>query len=113
MKQIQLPMVDNAKWQRKLRVAKDDSGATILSQDFDLDESFNCAGYDLLNLLDIVIDYMHYFNWNFISICLLWSGEENVDACEGDGGGPLVCPKLDNSNRLEFWFWEYKCCLLC
>ena len=46
MKQIQLPMVDNAKCQQQLRVAKDDSGATILSHDFDLDESFNCAGYD-------------------------------------------------------------------
>ena len=41
-------MVDNAKCQQQLRVAKDDSGATILNQGFDLDESFNCAGYDYL-----------------------------------------------------------------
>ena len=46
---------------------------------------------------------MHYF---IIEILFpsAYSGEENVDACEGDGGGPLVCPKLDDPSRLEFWF---------
>ena len=42
----------------------------------------------------------------------LYRGEENVDACEGDGGGPLVCPKLDDSSRLEIIILEYKLKLL-
>jgi len=36
---------------------------TIMRKTFELDESFLCAG-----------------------------GKVNMDTCEGDGGGPLVCP---------------------
>ena len=43
---------------------------TKLGPRFQLDQSFICAG-----------------------------GEENVDTCKGDGGGPLVCPLLEDPNR--------------
>ena len=41
---------------------------TRLGPDFRLRESFMCAG-----------------------------GEEGVDTCTGDGGGPLICPRTDDS----------------
>ena len=44
MKQVKLPMVDNQKCQRQLRIAKDNSGSRFLGGDFLLHKSFNCAG---------------------------------------------------------------------
>ena len=61
MRQINLPIVDNPKCQQLLR-------ATRLPDDFDLHESFLCAG---------------------------GSSKGGEDACEGDGGGPLVCRQDD------------------
>ena len=46
MKQIHLPMVDNEKCQQQLREAKNNAGTLILGPNFNLHESFNCAGYD-------------------------------------------------------------------
>jgi len=64
LKGIELPMVDHDTCQSQLR-------KTRLGPDFDLDESFNCAG-----------------------------GEEGKDACKGDGGGPLMCPDKDGFYHL-------------
>ena len=38
----------------------------------------------------------NYFN-NFV---FHLRGEKDKDVCEGDGGGPLVCPRLDDPKRL-------------
>ena len=46
MKQIHLPMIDNEKCQQQLREAKNNAGTLILGPNFNLHESFNCAGYD-------------------------------------------------------------------
>jgi hypothetical protein len=43
---------------------------TDLTKFFNLDKSFTCAG-----------------------------GEDGVDLCTGDGGGPLVCPKASNPKQ--------------
>ncbi|CAB4065917.1 Phenoloxidase-activating factor 2 [Lepeophtheirus salmonis] len=56
MKQVQMDMVNSNECENKLR-------RTRLGEDFELDESFVCAG-----------------------------GEKDRDTCKGDGGGPLVCP---------------------
>ena len=48
MKQVHLPLVGNEKCEQQLKVARNNAGRLILSQDFNLHESFNCAGYDYL-----------------------------------------------------------------
>ena len=65
LRQINLPIVPNPECQEKLR-------ATRLPDNFELHDSFVCAG---------------------------GSSEGGEDACEGDGGGPLVCrEKLTRDN---------------
>ena len=64
LKQVQLNTVETkAKCQEQLR-------QTRLTQFFNLDKSFTCAG-----------------------------GEEGIDLCTGDGGGPLVCPRASNPRQ--------------
>ena len=62
LRQINLPIVENAECQSLLQ-------DTRLPDDFQLHESFLCAG---------------------------GSSQGGEDACEGDGGGPLVCKQQND-----------------
>ena len=72
LKQVQLNTVETkAKCQEQLR-------QTRLTQFFNLDKSFTCAG-----------------------------GEEGIDLCTGDGGGPLVCPRASNPRQFVQVRYKY------
>ena len=69
MKQIRLPMVPNDQCQQALLFTALLDN-TLLSSRWKLHSSFVCAG-----------------------------GIEGEDACDGDGGGPLVCRAKDDPDR--------------
>lgn len=76
LKKVEVPIVENDRCQELLR-------ETRLGEDFILDSGFMCAGDFFQNVFLLL-----FLNFEFYFV----GGEENVDACTGDGGGALACP---------------------
>ena len=111
LKEVSLPMVSDAQCLDWLR-------ATRLGRRFRLDQSFVCAGGEEgSTLMHIIPDWHIGERWNegkganYVLLIV----QLGKDACRGDGGGPLVCPKRDDPERFTqvvmglstFFSWDY------
>ena len=111
LKEVSLPMVSDAQCLDWLR-------ATRLGRRFRLDQSFVCAGGEEgSTLMHIIPDWHIGERWNEGKDAnyVLLIVQLGKDACRGDGGGPLVCPKRDDPERFTqvvmglstFFSWDY------